>query len=302
MFTHLLVPLDGSALAETVLPAAAGLARAFAARVTLVHVIERGAPRNVHGQRHLHDPEEAREYLDAVARDAFGSDVEVARHVHQEETSHVAASIVQHVEEFATDLIVMCAHGAGGLRGFIIGSIAQQVMSMQASPMLVSRPLSAEPGRPFRCRRVLVPLDGNPAHEQALDRALDLSRRCGAAIHLLRVVPDHRDLSGSRLVTSRLLPGTSRRLAEVETDEAEAYLREREAALTAAGAVATREVGHGEPAALIADAGRHPSIDVIVLGTHGRKGMDAFWSGSVGARLCRACETPLLLVPARPED
>ncbi len=53
MFKHLLVPLDGSQLAEAPLSAAVYLARALRAKVTLMHTVEKGAPRQIHGERHL---------------------------------------------------------------------------------------------------------------------------------------------------------------------------------------------------------------------------------------------------------
>ena len=71
MFKHLLVPLDGSQLAEAALPAAAYLAQKLDATVTLVHIIEHDAPAEVHGERHLTNADEANAYLTEVARRAF---------------------------------------------------------------------------------------------------------------------------------------------------------------------------------------------------------------------------------------
>src|SRR5919202_2263342 len=64
---HLLVPLDGSRLAEAALPAATMLAERLGARVTLLHVMERHAPATVHGERHLTRAGEAEAYLNGVA-------------------------------------------------------------------------------------------------------------------------------------------------------------------------------------------------------------------------------------------
>ena len=67
MFEHLLVPLDGSRLAEAALPAAATLSQILDARVTLIHVIGRRAPQEIHGEQHLSDPIDASAYLGGVA-------------------------------------------------------------------------------------------------------------------------------------------------------------------------------------------------------------------------------------------
>src|SRR5664280_859501 len=113
MFKHLLVPLDGSRMAEVSLPAAVSLARTLGAAVTLFHVIERDAPQDIHGERHLTSPEEARGYLDEVAARFFPADIPVERHVHVGEVNDVARSIAEHVGELCPDLIVMCTHGRG---------------------------------------------------------------------------------------------------------------------------------------------------------------------------------------------
>ena len=67
MFKHLLVPLDGSHLAEAALPAAAYLAEHLGASITLIHIIERDVSGEIHGDHHLTTPDEAHAYLEAVA-------------------------------------------------------------------------------------------------------------------------------------------------------------------------------------------------------------------------------------------
>ncbi|HYA03190.1 MAG TPA: universal stress protein, partial [Syntrophobacteria bacterium] len=129
MFKHILVPLDGSRLAEVVLPAAGYLARVLGAQVTLVHIIEQGAPASVHGERHLTRAEEAEGYLEEAARRAFSPDLPVRRHVHTEAMENIARGIVEHQAELAPDLILMCTHGRSGLRDLLFGRIAQQVVA-----------------------------------------------------------------------------------------------------------------------------------------------------------------------------
>ncbi len=81
--SHLLIPLDGSRLAEAALPVAAALAERLGARVTLLHVLERDPPREVHGEPHLGAAGEACAYLDEVAARAFAAVAPVVRHVHE---------------------------------------------------------------------------------------------------------------------------------------------------------------------------------------------------------------------------
>src|SRR5512133_333903 len=102
MFVNILVPLDGSTLAEAALPGALWFSRVFGARITLLHVIEHNAPSNVHGERHLTNESQALAYLQSLAK-SFPADVEVAFHIHTEEVSNVARSIAMHASELIQD-------------------------------------------------------------------------------------------------------------------------------------------------------------------------------------------------------
>ena len=125
IFRHILVPLDGSRLAESALTTAVWLARKMDAQVTLVHIIEKNAPSEVHSDRHLVTPEEAAAYLQELSRLPALSGLRVETHVHTAEVGDVARSIAEHSAELAPDLIVMCTHGKGGARRLLFGVIAQ---------------------------------------------------------------------------------------------------------------------------------------------------------------------------------
>ena len=297
MFTQVLVPLDGSRLAESALPAADYFARAFHASVTLVHVIERDAPTEVHGETHLSTPPEADAYLRDIAGRFISAGIRVEHHVHTSEVIHVAKSIIEHVGDFSADLIVMCAHGRGGLRNLLFGSIAQQVIALGVTPTLIIQPSTAGPLPAFACRRILLPLDGDPGHERSLPVTAQIACRCESSVHLLSIVRTLSTLSQRWAASGRLLPGATSRMLDISVEETEEYLRRCRAELQDSGVQATYDVYRGDPAEVIAAAAREFNIDLIVLGTHGRAAADAFWSESVGAQVCRTCRVPLLLVP-----
>ena len=297
MFTHVLLPLDGSRLAESALPAADSLAQAFGASVTLVHVIEQDAPAEVHGQPHLRTPDEADAYLRAVAARSISPGVPVEYHVHTGEVTHVARSIVEHIGDFAADLIVMCTHGRGGLHDLLFGSIAQQVIALGVTPTMIIHPSADEPSPGFGCRRLFIPLDDDPAHQQSVPVAAEIARRCQSAVHVIHIVPTLGTLSSRWSAAGRLLPGTTTRMLDMSVEAAVEYLRGVQQELQNAGISATYDVFRGDPAEVIARAARELGADLIVLGTHGKTGTKAFWSESVGAQVCRSCRIPLLLVP-----
>jgi nucleotide-binding universal stress UspA family protein len=299
MYKLLLVPLDGSRMAEASLPAAVYLARTLGAAVTLFHVIERGAPQDIHGERHLTGPEEARAYLDEVASRAFPADLSVERHVHSSEVDDVARSIVEHVGELGPDLIVMCTHGRGGLRGWLFGRIAQQVVGLGATPVLLVPPEGAGESPAFSCSRMMVALDGNPDHEEGLKVAASLAGIVGAGVSLVMAVHTISTLSGEQAATAKLLPGATHALLDLAEEDAREYLRRHVAALQAEGLAATADVGRGDPVDVILGASKRRMADLIVLATHGKTGMDAFWSGSATPNVASRSVLPLLLVPVQ---
>jgi len=301
MFKHLFIPLDGSRLAEAALPPAAWLAQTLGASLTLIHVIERAAPVEVHGERHLTNPEEAAAYLDEVAARAFPPGVRVLRHVHTDEVGNVARSLFEHSDELRPDLIVMCAHGTGGLRRWAFGSIAQQVIALGTTPVLLIHPGKDSAQKPFACRQLLAPLDGSPEHEQGLCFAAGLAKPCGAAVHLLAVVPTPGTLSGPHAASGRLLPGATAAVLDMAEAGMEDYLNRCVADLRSQGLTLTAEVARGDPAKSIIRAAEQHGADIIILSTHRKAGLDAFWAGSVAPRVARRTHTPLLLVPLSAE-
>jgi nucleotide-binding universal stress UspA family protein len=297
MFKHILVPVDGSIMAEAALPAAIFLAERLKARITLMHVMERNPPDKVHGQSHLKQPQEAERYLKELAMRSFPKRIQVDCHVHTNEVDDVAGSIVAHADELAHDLVIMCSHGRGAALHLFLGSIAQSVIAHGSRPVLITHP--DEQGRPpaFSCRHILVPMDDDPEHAEALPVSKDLARACSATLHLATVIPDLATLSGDNAVASKMLPGTTSRLLELTTLDAEKYFQTLEDGLRQEGFEASAHVLRGDPASVIMEAAVRAQIDLIVLGTHGKTGMDAFWSGSVAHRICSQSRIPLLLIP-----
>lgn len=311
MFSHILVPLDGSRLAESAIPPAAVFASWFGAAVTLLHVVEKDAPRKVHGDRHLTSPEEAVAYLKRLARSAFPPGAPVSIHVHESPVDRVAESITSHSGELAPDLpaprlvrstsrgplIVMCTHCGGGIRERIFGSIAQKVVASGTIPVLLVRPDGENKKPSFSCRTILLPLDADEAHERGFEAAVETARVSGADLRLVMVVPTLGTLDSERAETGRLLPGTTRHLLALAEDHARAHLMERMKALESLGIPLHASVRRGDPAEMIVATARETASDLVVLGTHGRSGFGAFWSESVAPRIVAALDIPILLVP-----
>ena len=291
MFKRLLVPLDGSRLAETAIPAALFLAEKAGSSVALLHIIEKDAPKSVHGEHHLTSADEAKAYLATVAG---GLPVSVKTHVHTLEMKNVARGIADHLLELDQDMVVMSAHGHGGLRDILFGNIAQQVVGLGTMPVFLVRPGNSD----FHCRRILLPHDGVPEHEPALQYGMELAWLTAAELKLVMVVPTAGTLKGPQAAMGQMLPLATRSLLELAQEEGVEHLRKDAEALSNKGLEVDFEVLRGDPVSCIVQAGRQFAADVMVFGTHGKAGAEAFWEGSVTARVARQSEASLLLVPA----
>jgi nucleotide-binding universal stress UspA family protein len=293
-----LVPLDGSRLAESVLPVVQQVASRFHALVTLLHIVEQHPPAVIHGERHLTGVAQAQAYLEKIAAGLRSSNIPVEIHVHEEKEDNVALSIVQHFQELHTDLVIMCTHGHGGLREIIFGSKAQQALQQGTQSILLLFPREDDSIAPFKLQRILVPLDGTAVHEPALPMAILIARTFGAELHLVLVVPTLATLSGDQAVSGLLLPSTTRALLDLSQQDATDYLEHAVARCQAEGVVAHAEVLRGDIVPEVLGLAERLNVDLIVLASHGRTGLDALFTGSVASRIAGRRIRPLLLVRA----
>lgn len=294
MFKNILVPLDGSALSEASLGAASVLAARLGSAVTLLHVIEQDAPSEVHKDRHLRMPAEAEDYLRAVAKRDFPRSKRVRTHVHNAPVADVAASIVEHATtEFQPDLIVTCTHGRGGVRDLLFGSIAQQIVTQGTTPLLLIKPGSA----PFQVRRLLVPLDPDSVHDEGLRPAEELAKAFSAQIDLVSVIPTYGTLTGEEGAASSLMPATTQAMLDLREEHATDHLKLHQDALRRMAIPSSVTVARGDPATAILKTSEQTSASLIVLSTHRRSGLGAFWSRSVAPNVAQRTKIPLLLIP-----
>lgn len=162
MYKQILVPLDGSALAEKVLPHATALAKSAGAELTLVTVVQLalgaagskldGMP-EVAAERKAALKAEATIYLEKIQRDL--KDQGVAAHTVALE-GDVAGEIIVYAERKGFDLVAMATHGRSGIDRFVMGSIAEKVVRGTIKPVLLIRALAVVP-RPVDWREVMVP-------------------------------------------------------------------------------------------------------------------------------------------------
>src|SRR4051812_44037129 len=288
-FARILVPLDGSPLAEAVMPVACSLAKRLGGTLLLLHVLEHEPPAAVHGEPHLCDAREALAYLERRATELRREGIAVESHVHERPVEDVAPAVDVHAHEFDADLIAMCAHGRSNLRTRLIGSIAERILRAGSVPVLLRTVRRADQPA-FALRRVLVPIDFGHDIDAALDAARLLAPPYGAAVTLL-AAPER-----PAPVTSRLLPGASALMRAYDLDALRGRIGEVADRLRADLPDVEAMVAEQPPTPAILAASDGLPADLIVLVTDAHGGLSSWSEPSTVQQLLRRADLTLLLI------
>jgi nucleotide-binding universal stress UspA family protein len=302
MSTRILVPLDGSSLAEQALPCAMTLGLGLPAELVLFHAVS--------------IPSDAREILDDAGRDADA----LIEHMEAKAESYLekvagqlqdagmsvrqvvwhgaaAGAIVDYAEQAGIQQIVMATHGYTGVSRWTHGSVAERVLQSASVPVLMVCALADEASaslNPVRCRRILVPLDGSTTAEQVLPPATSIAKAMDAEMVLFRVSIVH--VSG--WYTGEWFEPLEGDL-ETANHHAKDYLNRVTRDLIGQGIKVSTVVEMGTVTESIVSYAETQRIDLIAMCTHGRTGLKRWILGSVADRVLRAGRIPILLVRAR---
>jgi len=287
MISTILLPLDGSMLAERALPYAAAIARQSNARAVLVQAAEAHPFLGVD----LTDAQVAavndiEAYLHKAANRLTSGGVATQTHLAYDEPVH---SILDAVDREGADLIVMSTHGRSGLGRMLYGSVTDKVLRRATVPVLIVPSIVDHPWSAARQLSLLVPLDGSALAEEALDAAAMLVAPGQTQLMLLRVVePPTYPIYGDGYA---FVPFDE----DAEIAAARTYLEEQTARLRERGWQVQSRVTVGYAAGAIAAVAREQSADLIVMATHGHGGLSRLLLGSVATSTLRQTTVPLLL-------
>jgi nucleotide-binding universal stress UspA family protein len=208
-----------------------------------------------------------------------------------------AQEIVRQAQGWPADLIVMGTHGRRGLSRLLMGSNAETVLRTSSAPVLLVRNQFIDAKQPSVSTagsygRVLVAVDGSEPSLKGLVLALDYAQSVGAqvkAVYVLNIlIPDGS--AAPSICYEPLLLKLRREAAEVI-----ASVKGRGAARDMTIEAETVETVGGRTADAILDAAKGWHADVIVMGTHGRRGMRRVTVGSDAEDVVRASTVPVLL-------
>jgi nucleotide-binding universal stress UspA family protein len=301
MFEKLLVPIDGSELAEVALPYAEELAGRLGSAVVLLQVCELESERTSH-ERQFYMSRLAeivergvREYrMLATRSESEEIGVESVMVV-----GNPAEEIIDYAETKGIGLIIMATHGRSGIRRWTVGSVADKVLRGTSIPVALiragkTRPAVREKGM---LTKALLPLDGSEVGEAALPYVEDLAVRLKTEVTILQVVEPKYFVMGAEpwVYTPPYWP----EWLESMKESARTYLAGIEQRLKAKGVVASSRIEMGAAAEQIIEVAEQVDADVIAMSTHGRSGIARWALGSVADRVLYYGNIPLLLVRAR---
>lgn len=309
MYSKLVVPLDGSALAEKVLPQVATLIQGRRSEVYLLSVAPtvRGSLWSIVAfhrggeQQRRTAKQELEEYLRGAAKRLEG----IAAEVHIEvRFGHPADEILTFAHDVGADLVAASTHGHGrsGVSRWVFGSVTDRVLRGATCPVLVVPPelerlVEQESEQRHAYRRILVPLDGSELAEQALPYVRALVRPRHTSVFLVSVLVTGL---GDRTVTllTSYPPGlqlatTALRQAEIQS---RTYLRSVASALQEQGAAVRISVREGLPADEILAHAVEVRADLIAMTTHGLTGASRWVYGNVASKVLQGARSPVLMV------
>jgi nucleotide-binding universal stress UspA family protein len=205
----------------------------------------------------------------------------------QVESAAPAERIVTYAEDQDIDLVVMGTHGRRGVDRMLFGSVTEEVVRQGPCPVLTVRTdADVEPSQAVR--RVLVPVDFSEASDAAIQHAKEIAQTYGAEIDLLHVVeePFYPPAYGPDVMTfptQDVVERVEKQLAEMAREDI-GYEHVMISATT------------GSPSNEILNYVDENEVDLVVLATHGRTGLDHILLGSVAERVLRQSPTPVFVV------
>ena len=308
MYSKVVIPLDGSELAEGVLGHVTEVIRDRGSRVYLLSVspLTRGMssvpldvpppPDTIQAERNRVE-QELTAYLQTIAKrlEPVVADVQVDVRFGRQ-----ADEILAFVSDVDADLIAMSTHGRSGIGRWVFGSVAERILRGATCPVLLVRAGQTQFRTPYQ--RILVPLDGSELAEQVLPHVRELIRPGRTHVFLVSVLTTGL---GDRTVTLLTSYPPGLRLATTALHHAEvqlqSYLRSVAAAVREWGATVHFAIQRGSPADEILAYAAEVEADLVSMTTHGFSGLSRWVYGNVAGKVLQGAHSPVLLVRPTPE-
>lgn len=288
MFKRILVPLDGSKIAEQVFPFVAELSAAFNSEVICTGICEPEESEYGHACQ-LYINGQAELLKKKMSPDAKLKAVVLS--------GKAADEILSYATKNDVSLVVMTSHGRSGIKPWSLGSTVEKVLHKVEAPLLIVRATekSISPGATGLFSRVLAPLDGSEPGEAALPYLTGLTKQLHSEIRLLRVLA-----SGKHVHTIGGIDYVYFKDQDINSTKTKAieYLEKIASKLDGATAIKKCDVRFGDPAEEIVKCAKETKASLIALSSHGHSGIERWAYGSVTYKVLQITNKSILLIPS----
>lgn len=297
MIHHILVPLDGSELAECVLPHLTAIAPVTGARVTLINVLERTPSRN--GNASLIDPlgwymqkQESQSYLDRIAQKLQKSDLQVEQAILE---GNPAEALIEFARNNAVDLLVLSTHGRTGISEWNVSSVVQKILLRSYKSILLVRAYTSRPADEVQYKRLFLAIDGSVRGEYILPFAMSLAQSHQSSVILGTVI--QRPQAIQRFPLSEEDAAWIQQFTERNQQDASRYLEQLATqfslkGLSAESNIAVSDNAMGSLHDMVDDSG----ADLVMIAAHGYSGERRWPYGSFASSLIAYGRTPLMIL------
>ena len=272
---HILVPLDGSVLADRAIPWADELAGALGAEIRLIRILTPNLLPPLEAEESVGQPPHVEELL---ARRSLVKSKRRFRRVQPTDTlvrHGPAGELIAAHAQVDADLVVMASHSREGLARALLGSVTATVIGESGIPVLVIP--SRVPIQAHVPERIFVPLDGSPLAEGILDSVIPLALGIHATLFLFGVLPPEHFLGAD------------------QWSDLAGYLETTAQRLRNRGVPIEAEWHVGAVGGSIVEFAHRRQVDLIAMRTHGRRGLERWISGSVTEHVLAHAELPVLV-------
>lgn len=278
IYKKVVVPLDGSPLAEVALPYAEEIAAKMGSDMILLTVLQSEESEDYQNHHNYAGKivdittRQVQKYLENSGNKTIKVDTATR-------SGNPAEGILDYVDKGYTCLIVMATHGRSGVGRWAVGSVADKVVrATTRQPLLLIRAKGAHPD--VRAKRILkkalIPLDGSPVSEAVMPIISEVACNLQMELTLFNVIPKSNGAFTN----------------------AETYLHNWCQHLEEKGITAGYEVRVGAPADQIIDLADELAIDMVAMSTRGKTSINLWSLGSVAQKVLLGGNTPLLLIRA----
>lgn len=294
MYKRILVPLDGSELAQLTMPFAEKIAGRLGSRIMLLYVSEsledsRNPERQLYLQRMITVAKaDIKQYTDKLKRKRIKVESAIL-------VGDPASEIVDYAQKEDFSLIVMSTHGRSGIKRWALGSVADRVLRGTEKPIVLVRARQVSPDTIAESLfgKIIVTLDGSRESEAVIPYIEELAGGVEAKIVLLHVIePSYRFSTAGGFKYE----GYSEKKKKSMRAFYDNYLEGIAASLGRRGIDARFQVKFGEVAEVIIKFADETGADFIAMTTHGRSGIKRWALGSTADKVLQSGNTSLFLV------